>query len=101
MLLVSGEGLLHACIPSSMGGCHSLECDTVTKDIWAWALTKNIWLSAAYIRGKTNRVTDKMSREFNATGKWILNSSFFDKVVQCFSRPLSTYLLVESSFLFT
>ena len=56
-------------------------------DIWAWALTKNIWLSAAYIPGKTNRVADKMSRRFNATLEWTLNSSFFDKVVQCFSRP--------------
>ena len=28
-----------------------------------------------------------MSREFNATLEWTLNSSFFDKVVQGFSRP--------------
>ena len=72
---------------NSMGGYHSLECDTITKDIWAWALSKNMWLPAACIPGKTNRVADKMSREFNATLDWTLNSSFFDKVVQCFSRP--------------
>ncbi len=72
---------------NSMGGCHSLECDTITKDIWTWAIAKNIWLSAAFIPGKINRVADKMSREFNPKLEWTLNLSVFNKIVQCFSRP--------------
>ena len=72
---------------NSMGGCHSLECDTITKDIWTWAIAKNIWLSAAFIPGKINRVADKMSREFNPKLEWTLNLSVFNKIVQRFSRP--------------
>ena len=31
-----------------MGGCHLEECDRIAKEIWAWAIGHNIWLSAAY-----------------------------------------------------
>ena len=42
------------------GEGHSLECDTVTKDIWTWAIANNIWLSAAFISKKINPVADKL-----------------------------------------
>ncbi len=67
------------------GGCHSLECDTITKDIWTWAIAKNLWLLAAFIPGKINHVADKMSQEFNPKLEWTLNLSVFNKIVQCFS----------------
>ena len=38
------------------GGTHSLSCNKVTQDIWDWAISRNIWLSAAYIPGDTNVV---------------------------------------------
>ena len=72
---------------NSMGGCHSVDCDTIAKNIWTWALAQNLWLSAAYIPGTTNCRADKLSREFNPTLEWSLNPAFFDKIVQCFSRP--------------
>ena len=72
---------------NSMGGCHSVDYDTIAKNIWTWALAKNLWLSAAYIPGTTNCMADKLSREFNPTLEWSLNPAIFDKIVQCFSRP--------------
>ena len=31
------------------GGTHSKVCNSVTIDIWNWAIERGIWLSAAYI----------------------------------------------------
>ena len=47
-----------------MGGYNSEECDRIAKEIWAWAIGHNIWLSAAHTPEK-NVVADKLSREFN------------------------------------
>lgn len=37
---------------NSMGGTHSIECNSVAKDIWLFCIERNIWLSAAHIPGK-------------------------------------------------
>ena len=29
---------------NSMGGCHSVDCDTIAKNIWTRALAQNLWL---------------------------------------------------------
>lgn len=36
---------------NEMGGCKSPQCNDVTKEIWKWAMARNIWLSAAHIPG--------------------------------------------------
>ena len=36
---------------NAMAGCRSLECNSLTKEIWDWAIDRNIWLSAAHIPG--------------------------------------------------
>jgi len=47
---------------NSMGSCKSIECNTITKDIWDWARERNIWLSAAHILGSSNVVADQLSQ---------------------------------------
>ena len=41
---------------SSMGGCKSTECNSITKDIWDWARERNISLSAAPYIPECNNV---------------------------------------------
>ena len=47
---------------NAMGGCRSLECNSLTKEIWDWATDRNIWLSAAHIPGSINVDADQFSR---------------------------------------
>ena len=45
----------------------------VIKEIWQFCIKRNIWLSAAYIPGKTNIEADEESRRENQDTEWILN----------------------------
>ena len=70
-----------------MGGCHSEACDTIAKEIWAWAMDRNIWLSAAHTTGKQNVVADKLSRTFNMAVEWQLHPTVFERITAAFSPP--------------
>ena len=61
-----------ACV-SKMGTSHSVQCNAVTKQIWQFCIKRNIWLSAAYIPGKTNTEADEESRRENRDTEWMLN----------------------------
>jgi hypothetical protein len=70
-----------------MGGCLSKDCDNIARDIWSWAIAQHNWLSASYTPGKHNIIADKLSREFNMTLEWKLNTVIFDKISYHFSKP--------------
>ena len=61
-----------ACV-SKMGTSHSVQCNAVTKEIWQFCVKRNIWLSAAYIPGKTNIEADEEPRRKNQDTEWMLN----------------------------
>ena len=61
-----------ACV-SKMGTSHSVQCNAVTKEIWQFCIKRNVWLSAAYIPGKTNIEADEESRRENQDSEWMLN----------------------------
>ena len=65
-----------------MGGCHSPICNNLTKLLWFWAMQRNIWLSAAYIPGRENRVADFHSRCFKDNTEWTLDPATFAKICQ-------------------
>ena len=56
-----------------MGTSHSVQCNAVTKEIWQLCIKCNIWLSAAYIPGKTNTEADEEPRRENQDTEWMLN----------------------------
>ena len=62
---------------NSMGGCRSLECNSIAKDIWDWAIDKDIWLSAAHIPGSSNIDADQLSRKLNLDLEWMLSAPIF------------------------
>ena len=72
---------------NAMGGCKATACDTLAKEIWSWAVMRNIWLSAAHIPGKQNILTDSLSRKFNPDVEWELNSHTFDDIAVHFGMP--------------
>ena len=57
------------CYVTNMGGCKSLECDVVAKEIWNFCIDNGTWLSIAHTPGIAN-AADKPSREFNNKLKW-------------------------------
>ena len=41
-----------------MGTCHSDNLNTLSKQLWLWCLSRNIWISAAHIARKSNQLAD-------------------------------------------
>ena len=59
----------------------------VTKDIWVWASSKSIFLSAVHVPGKENLIPDNLSGQFSYSSEWKLHESVFNAVCQTFFKP--------------
>ena len=69
------------------GGTHSLDCNKVSREIWLWANSKNIWISAAYIPGVENTLADFRSRTFDDTTEWSIPDHLFVNITKMFGSP--------------
>ena len=72
---------------NSMWSCRSLECNSIAKDTWDWAIDKDIWLSAAHIPGSSNIDADQLSRNLNLDLEWMLSAPIFQRIVALFVKP--------------
>lgn len=52
----------------------------LSKEIWLWCITRQIWLSAAHVAGKENIIADKLSRKLNEDMEWKLNPTIFKEI---------------------
>ena len=70
-----------------MGGCKSTMCDKMSREIWQWCISRNMWVSAAHVPGRLNTIADERSRKFNDRTEWKLNRQAFDRIVSHFGVP--------------
>ena len=71
---------------NKMGGRVN-KLNNLTREIWEWCFSKNIWLTAAYIKSAENVEADRESREKQDNLEWKLNSKLFDKLCKIFDKP--------------
>ncbi|XP_013393362.1 uncharacterized protein LOC106161058 [Lingula anatina] len=70
----------------NMGGSHSLQCNEVARDIWQWAINRNIWLTVAHVPGVANVIADRESRKkYQSETEWMLNPIVFRKLASEFT----------------
>ena len=67
---------------NNMGGIQSSGCDSLSRDIWLYCHTRGLWISAAFIPGKDNKVADEKSRNINLGTEWMLNTNIFKNIVK-------------------
>ncbi|CAB4007500.1 Transposon Tf2-6 poly [Paramuricea clavata] len=72
---------------NNMGGSRSFLCNDMAREVWAWCMTRNIWLTASHIPGKLNVVADKASRVFDDSTEWKLDANIFPKLTAHFGTP--------------
>ena len=72
---------------NKMGGAHSLACDAIAQQIWAWAIEHQTWLSASHIAGVLNTAADRRSRVFTDNTEWELSEEAFALVTRHFGFP--------------
>ena len=66
---------------NKMGSIRSIEMDSIVHEIWAWAKSRDNWLTATHIPGKLNVDADRESRETETRTEWMLNREILRKTV--------------------
>ena len=56
-----------------MGTCHSDVLNTLSKRLWLWCVSGNIWFSAAHIAGISKQQADLESPQNKTETEWMLN----------------------------
>lgn len=72
---------------NKMGGIKSQKCNDIAKQIWLWAISQDLWLTAAHIAGKDNCQADIQSRKFNDQTEWQLQTDIFKKLCALWGKP--------------
>ena len=72
---------------NKLGGTHSQSLHIIAKRIWSWAMGKNIWLTASYIKSQDNYIADEQSRLAIRNFHWQLNPSLFKRIIETFGVP--------------
>ena len=68
------------------GGIKAELCNKITKELWVWCTSQNMWVSAAHIPGTQNTEADSFSRKFNETIEWKLSTHLFQKISRMFEN---------------
>jgi hypothetical protein len=69
-------------IINHMGSSHSVHCNEICKTICEWCITKNIWLSAAYLPGKDNETADRESQATDHSLEWMLDKDILNNALR-------------------
>ena len=69
---------------NNFGGVKSIQCHSIAKDIWVWAIERKNFLSAEHIPGSKNILADKASRIFDENTEWEISSSVYSYLLEKF-----------------
>ena len=72
---------------NAIGGGKSLECNSLTQEIWNWAIVRNVWLSAAHIPGSSIVDAHQLSRDLELDLEWMLSAHVFKRIVALCGQP--------------
>ena len=79
-ILIKCDNTTAVAYVNNMGGCRSIKCNIIARQIWDWAISKNIWLSITHIEGRLNVDPDTLSRIFDDRTEWMLNPILFRQI---------------------
>ena len=65
---------------NKMGGGGGVPADKVVREIWSWAVQRDIWLTTAYVPGDENHIADFKSRHFHDNTEWTLHPTVFHSI---------------------
>ena len=81
---VLSDNTTTVCSINKMGSIHSPNCNAITKCIWEWAISRNIWLTASHLPGVLNKEADFESRKNDVRTEWKLSTLHFTEIVKYF-----------------
>ena len=78
---------------NAMEGSKSEGCDILSTEIWDWAITRQVWLSAVHTPGAENTKADSLSRNLNPNLEWSLTDRAFTRILEdyCFTPGVDLF----------
>lgn len=70
-----------------MGGIQFPHLNSLSRDIWQWCESRQLWLFASYINTKDNVEADEESRRINPDAEWELSGTAFNYIVKKLGVP--------------
>ena len=82
-------------------GSTKVQWNAITRNLWLWCISRNIWVQALHLPGSENTAADKQSRSTGLETEWSLASTVFDNLnflfgpfdVDLFARRINHTLL--------
>lgn len=71
---------------NNFGGIKSTECDKISRDIWQYCISNQVWITCTHIPGVQNEA-DKPSRKFKDNTEWELDLQCFRQICCVFGNP--------------
>ena len=75
-----------ACV-NNQGSTRSKDCNTIAREIWLWASSRNIWVSTKHLPGVENTEADRASRQFKDDIEWSLADNLFNFLCKEWASP--------------
>lgn len=72
---------------NKMGSVQHPQLNDLSRTIWKWCESRNLWIFASYISSSENWQADRASRVLHAETEWSLNQHVFDNITQSFGSP--------------
>lgn len=70
-----------------MGGIQYPHLNNLTREIWDWAETRNLWFFASYISSGDNKEADFESRRLEPETEYSLSGNYFKLILDAFGKP--------------
>ena len=68
-------------------GSSKVRLNDVAREIWLFAMERNLMLSSAHLAGKLNVESDQESRVFDVNTEWSLKQDIYQEIIGLFGKP--------------
>lgn len=72
---------------NKMGSIQHTKLNNISKEIWNWCESKNIFIQASYISSTNNTIADSESRIKNMSNEFELKNTIFRQITNIFGSP--------------
>lgn len=69
------------------GGCRSMRCHNIAKEIWKWCQERQGFMTATYINTRDNVIADALSRSKKDESDFMLDKTQFLQICESFGIP--------------
>ena len=87
LILIRSDSVCTVAYIGDMGGIANLQMDSLAKDIWMFAQSKNLWLQSSFLKGSENTAADVRSCILSIRTEWTIPWPIFYAVCSILGTP--------------